>query len=158
MQLNNISLLYQIETKPDLKDVQFLDDQLTDFNFTTTGIYDGELLSIFLRNEKNEVMAGIYGWTWGGTCEIRYLWVHADWRGKGVGRELLGQAELEATRRGCQQIVLNTHSFQAPGFYAKLGYQIICVYQDYPKGHQVYYLKKKLSTCVATTEPSRPFR
>jgi GNAT superfamily N-acetyltransferase len=136
--------LYPIETDPDPKDVQFLDDQITDFNFAATGIYDGELLSIFLHNKNNEIMAGIYGWTWGGTCEIRYLWVHADWRGKGIGRELLVQAEAEAIRRGCHQIVLDTHSFQAPGFYTRLGYQIIGAHQDYPTGHQAFYLEKKL--------------
>ena len=135
--------LFDIETDPDPKDVQFLDDRITDFNFAATGIYDGKLLSIFLRNEKNEIMAGIYGWTWGGTCEIRSLWVHVDWRGKGIGRELLCQAEAEAIRRGCTQIVLDTHSFQAPGFYTRQGYQIVGAHQDYPKGHQAYYLEKK---------------
>jgi GNAT superfamily N-acetyltransferase len=138
--------LYPIESKPDPKDVQQLEDQIIDFNMATTGIRDGRWLAIFLRNEKNEIMAGVYGWTWGGTCEIRYLWVHADWRGKGIGRELLTQAEAEAIRRGCHQIVLDTHSFQAPGFYTKLGYQITGAHQDYPRGHQVYYLEKKLST------------
>lgn len=136
--------LYRIETQPDPKDVTFLDDQITAFNFATTGITDGELLAIFLRNKQNEIMAGIYGWTWGGTCEIRSLWVHEDWRGKGIGRELLTQAEAEAIRRGCAQIVLDTHSFQAPGFYTKLGYQITGSHQDYPKGHQKYYMEKKL--------------
>jgi ribosomal protein S18 acetylase RimI-like enzyme len=71
--------------------------------------------------------------------------VHADWRGRGIGKELLGKAEAEAIRRGCAQIVLDTHSFQAPGFYTKHGYQIIGAHQDYPKGHQFYYLGKKLS-------------
>ena len=138
--------IFQIESDPNPQDVQFLDDQITTFNFNATGITDGELLAIFLRNNKNEIMAGIHGWTWGGTCEIRSLWVHEDWRGKGIGRELLTQAEAEATRRGCTQIVLDTHSFQAPGFYTKLGYQIIGAHQDYPRGHQAFYLEKKLST------------
>ena len=55
------------------------------------------------------------------------------------------QAEAEAVRRGCTQIVLDTHNFQAPGFYTKLGYQISGAHQDYPRGYQVYYLEKKLS-------------
>jgi ribosomal protein S18 acetylase RimI-like enzyme len=136
--------LYHIESDPDPKDVQFLDDQITDFNFATTGIYDGLLLAIFLRDEKNEIMAGIYGWTWGGTCEIRTLWVHADWRGKGIGKELLGQAEAEAIRHGCTQIVLDTHSFQAPGFYQKYGYRIVGECDDYPRGFKKINLVKKL--------------
>jgi ribosomal protein S18 acetylase RimI-like enzyme len=136
--------LYHIENEPDPKDVQFLDDQIIAFNFAATDITDGELLAIFLRNGQNKIMAGIYGWTWGGVCEIRYLWVHEDWRGKGIGRELLTQAEAEAVRRGCSQIVLSSHSFQAPGFYTKLGYKIIGAHQNYPKGHQAYFMEKKL--------------
>jgi GNAT superfamily N-acetyltransferase len=133
-----------IENQPDPKAIQFLEEQIYDFNVAATGITDGELLSIFLRNDQAEILAGIYGWTWGGTCEIRYLWVHTDWRGKGIGRELLSRAEQEAIRRGCEQIVLDTHSFQAPGFYMKLGYQITGSYSDYPRGYQKYYLWKNL--------------
>jgi GNAT superfamily N-acetyltransferase len=136
---------YHIETAPNPKDVNFLDDQITAFNFAATGVYDGELLSIFVREEQNQIKAGVYGWTWGATCEIRYLWVHEAWRGKGLGSELLASCEAEAARRGCAQIVLSTHSFQAPGFYAKLGYKIAGSYQNYPVGHQLYFMEKKLS-------------
>jgi ribosomal protein S18 acetylase RimI-like enzyme len=133
-----------IENQPDPKAVQFLEEQIYNFNVAATGITDGDLLSVFLRNDQSEIMAGIFGWTWGGTCEIRYLWVHTDWRGKGIGRGLLVRAEHEAIRRGCKQIVLDTHSFQAPGFYLKLGYQVIGLHSDYPQGHQMYYLRKVL--------------
>ena len=40
--------IINIETNPDPKDVQFLDDQINAFNFAATGITDGELLAIFL--------------------------------------------------------------------------------------------------------------
>jgi ribosomal protein S18 acetylase RimI-like enzyme len=133
-----------IETNPDLKHVLFLEDQINEFNFKTTGITDGELLAIFLRGTQNEIVAGIYGWTWGGTCEIRYLWVQAEQRGQGIGSQLLAQAEQEAVRRGCRQIVLDTHSFQAPGFYLKMGYQIIASHENYPRGYAAYYLRKEL--------------
>jgi len=134
-----------IVTNPDPKDVSFLEDQINDFNFRTTGITDGELLSALVRNEQGEVIAGIYGWTWGGTCEIRFLWVHADQRGRGLGSRLLLAAEDEARRRGCSQIVLNTHSFQAPEFYRKYGYETVGTYQDYPRGYQMYFLRKDLA-------------
>ena len=31
------------------------------------------------------IVAGIDGWTWGQTCEIRYLWVEERRRGQGLG-------------------------------------------------------------------------
>ncbi len=135
---------FQIETEPAPQDVQFLEDAITEFNMSTTGIRDGQLLACFVRDEANEIGAGIYGWTWGGCCEIRDLWVKPEWRGQGYGRQLLLAAEQEAARRGCTQVVLDTHSFQAPGFYQKFGYQIVGVIEDYPRQAQKIYLKKSL--------------
>ena len=135
---------YRIESNPDSRDVNTLEERIIEFNYETTGCRDGELLSIFLRDENGEIQAGIYGWTWGGTCEIRTLWVAAGLRGQGIGKTLLACAEAEARRRACHQIVLSTHSFQAPGFYQKYGFQVIGSIHDYPRGFQSYYLEKKL--------------
>jgi ribosomal protein S18 acetylase RimI-like enzyme len=55
------------------------------------------------------------------------------------------QAEAEAIRRGCHNIVVDTHSFQAPGFYQKLGFEIVGVYPEYPRGHLLLNMAKKLT-------------
>jgi ribosomal protein S18 acetylase RimI-like enzyme len=41
--------------------------------------------------------------------------------------------------------VLTTHSFQAPGFYRKLGYEPLAEVPDYPAGHLEIVLRKRLS-------------
>ncbi len=125
-------------------DLQFLDDQINEFNFSTTGIHDGELLTALIRDAYGNIAAGVYGWTWGGCCEVRYLWVREDWRGQGYGRRLLAAAEAEAARRGCSQVVLSTHSFQAPAFYQAHGYVIVGQYDEYPRGYKQYFLRKEL--------------
>jgi len=55
-------------------------------------------------------------------------------------------AEREAITRRCKQIVLDTHSFQAPLFYQRLGFKIIGSHVDYPHGHWKHHLCKELTT------------
>jgi len=53
-------------------------------------------------------------------------------------------AEQEADRRGCIGVWVDTHSFQAPGFYERLGYSPFGVIEDYPPGHSRLFLQKRL--------------
>jgi GNAT superfamily N-acetyltransferase len=133
-----------VDPRPSAQEVQFLEDRINAFNVARTGVDDGRLLSIFVRDPSGGMMAGLYGWTWGGACEIRFLWVREDARGQGLGRRLLQTAEQEAIARGCGQVMLSTHTFQAPGFYQKLGYQVAGAFDEYPRGYQQIFLQKKL--------------
>src|SRR5580765_2481217 len=100
----------------------FLADRIYEFNVQATGYADGRLLAATIQDDAGDIIAGINGHTWGGCCEITHVWVHEQYRGQGLGRALLHAAESEAMRRGCEQVVLITHSFQAPTFYEHLGY------------------------------------
>ena len=123
----------------------FLDERLYEFNVRATRIDDGHMLSAKLEDETGAVIAGIAGHTWGGSCEITRLWVHESLRGQGLGRALLAAAEQEAVRRGCDRVLLMTHSFQAPAFYEKLGYARRASIDDYPKGHAKHLYEKRLA-------------
>jgi GNAT superfamily N-acetyltransferase len=139
-------------------DVQFLDEQINAYNIARTGIDDARLLVSFVRDEQGAIAAGVFGWTWGGCCEIKYLWVAEARRGQGLGSGLLAAAEQEAAARGCQLIVLDTHSFQAPQFYQQRGYEIVGEVAGYPRGYSKFYLKKILAerrgSRVLDSEPS----
>lgn len=133
-----------VEENPDLKEVQFLDNRIYEYNAAQTGIDDGRLLAIFLKDEGGQPVGGLYGWTWGGYLEVKLLWVRDDLRGLGYGKRLMLEAEREAIDRGCSQALLDTHSFQAPDFYRKLGYEVYGVLEGPPAGQKKYYLKKNL--------------
>lgn len=58
---------------------------------------------------------------------------------------MVAAAEQEAIARGCKQAVLDTHSFQAPDFYPKLGYTLCGVMENYPAGYQQLVFQKRLA-------------
>lgn len=134
-----------IEHAPSPRDVAFVEDQLNAYNIATTGYDDYAPLAIFARDAGGQIIAGLCGFTWGHTLLVEQLWVHESLRGQGLGSRLLGAAEREAVVRGCAQAVLDTHSFQAPELYPKLGYSLCGVAHDWPLGHQQLYFEKTLT-------------
>ena len=121
----------------------FLVDRIYEFNVAATGYDDGRLLAGTIQDDTGEVIAGINGHTWGGCCEIAHVWVHERHRGQGLGKALMQAAESEAERRGCAQVVLLTHSFQAPEFYEHLGYERKYAIEGRPRGYaDIVYVKR----------------
>jgi GNAT superfamily N-acetyltransferase len=121
-----------------------LDEELAEFNFEATGIRDAREFAAALHDDRGALMAGVQGWTWGATCWVERLWVREDTRHRGLGRRLLMAVESEARARGCGQLALTTHSFQAPGFYRRLGFDSVGELADYPVGHASLLLRKRL--------------
>ncbi len=135
---------FVIETDASPEQVQYLEDRLYEFNSRAARIVNGQGLAIFVRDERDRIVAGISGHTWGGCCEIRQFWVEEVRRGQGLGTRLLQAAEQEARRRNCKQIILTTYSFQAPEFYARRGFNILATVEDCPHGHRNLLLQKRL--------------
>ena len=136
----------RVETQPDLEELRLLEDRLYEFNVQATGISDGAYLAVFLRDEAGVAIGGIFGWTWGASCYIRSLYVPAHLRHLGLVSTLLQLVENEAKTRGCTQIVLETHEFQAPDFYRRFGFETVGQVDDYPHGHQLLAMRKRLSS------------
>ena len=80
----------------------------------------------------------IAGWLF-----VKFLWVSHGLRGRGVGRELMDRAEVRSRERGCHSAWLDTFSFQARGFYEKLGYEEFGRL-DYPPDHHRHFMRTRL--------------
>lgn len=104
-----------------------------------------EIVNLTLRDEENNIVAAImsriYGWN---AMEVSVLWVHKDYRGQGLGKQLMHEAESIAKGKGCSLIHLSTFDFQAPDFYKKLGFIIFGELDNSPMGHKLCFLKKEI--------------
>jgi len=123
---------------------QTIVDHLDLYNVAVTGLSEYSPVSLFLRDQGDEVLGGLLGSIWGGVLYVRMLWVAQALRGQGHGWRLLETAERRARERGCRHVFLDTFSFQAPGFYEKHGYAIYARADDWPVGHAHYFLRKDL--------------
>jgi GNAT superfamily N-acetyltransferase len=118
--------------------------ELGAFNIATAGIHDARDLFAVVRDDDGALVAGLDGWTWGGTGWIDHLWVREGDRRRGLGSALLQAAEREARERGCAQLALTTHSFQAPAFYGRHGFDVAGELSGYPAGHSYFLMRKRL--------------
>jgi GNAT superfamily N-acetyltransferase len=91
-----------------------------------------------------EIVGGVVGeiyWDW---LYVDLMWVKEELRGRGFGHRLLKHAEDEARKRGVKNVYLDTFSFQAPDFYKQHGYRVFGELENFPPGHQRYFLTKEL--------------
>jgi GNAT superfamily N-acetyltransferase len=117
---------------------------ISQYNKQQAGDDNFQRLCFVLHAPDQEVGGGVLGeiyWNW---FHLDLLWVKEDIRGHGYGHRLLIAGEDEARQRGAKNVFLDTFSFQAPDFYKKHGYQIFGELQDFPLGHQRYFLTKQL--------------
>ena len=137
-------LSFAVTDQPSPEDVAFIEDELVAFNVAKARPYDRRPLHVFLRDAQGRTIGGVTGetnWEW---LYVDCFWLPDRLRGEGWGARLLEAAEAEARKRGCRHVRLFSFSFQAPGFYEKLGYRVFGVLEDYPPGHAQVWLRKDL--------------
>jgi GNAT superfamily N-acetyltransferase len=121
-------------------------DPLVDFNRARTGCLESYRPLVILLSDPgtDEIVGGLYGTTLYSFLRVDLVFVPESMRRNGIGRKLLTDAETEAVRRGCHAVSLDTYSFQARGFYERLGYWVFGIIEDYPPGHSRIFLTKQL--------------
>jgi len=119
-------------------------DPLIAYNQAKTGRHDYRPLVLALENADGTVAGGLLGRTAFDWLFVELLFIPESLRGRGLGTELMSQAEAEAVRRGCHGAWLDTFEFQARGFYERLGYACFGELTDYPVGSARYFMRKTL--------------
>ena len=136
-------LSLSVEDRPAAADCEAINDALTEFNRPYLRDPAFGRIGVFVRDETGAVRAGLDARFYAGWLFVNNLWVHAELRRRGVGRQLMREAERRAVARGCHSVWLDTFSFQAPGFYQRLGYEVFGTL-DYPPDVRRFFLRKRL--------------
>ncbi|MCP8968443.1 GNAT family N-acetyltransferase [Ectobacillus ponti] len=102
-------------------------------------------LNIVVRDENGTCVGGIAAKVYWGWLEVDKFWFAEGFRGKGLGKLLLRQAEELAKEKGAVKVLLTTFEFQARAFYEKNGYEVVGEIKDYPPGSTYYTMVKPLA-------------
>ncbi|MFN9140253.1 MAG: GNAT family N-acetyltransferase [Betaproteobacteria bacterium] len=128
-----------------------IDAGLAAYNDAAAPLHEVRPVSCVARAADGTVLGGANGRRWGACCELQQLWLRDDRRGRGLGRRVVLAFEAHAAALGCEQVILETFSFQAPAFYARLGYVVEFERTAYPHGLRKLFLKKRLTPTVVAT-------
>lgn len=138
-------LAFEAVENPDASAVEAVRRGLMAFNDSQIGPSSHVPVGVFVRDPTGRVRGGATGYVGWGWLYVERLWVDGEFRGRHIGTELMMRLERLALDRGVNRFQVGTTSFQALGFYQKLGYDIFAELADHPPGHTDYFLKKIVS-------------
>lgn len=100
-------------------------------------------LAILIKDHFSTTIGGLWGFTSFDWLQVELLFVPEARRGASIGTRIVQMAEALAAERGCIGASLDTYSFQARGFYEKLGYTLVGTISDCPRGGARHFLQKR---------------
>ena len=94
---------------------------------------------------EERLVGGLIGkvfWNW---LYADLVWVEEEFRGRGIGKNVMRAAEEQASKMRLTGIYLWTETWQAPSFYSKLGYTQFVEFKNFPPGHSRLGFSKYLA-------------
>lgn len=137
-----IGLTVSTEVDPDV--AERIGEGLDQYNISQAGPVDREAIWVVGRETDGSVQAGLKGGIAYSWLYVDWLWVSAGRRGQGIGSRLMEAAEGLARSRGCTGVYLQTATFQAPEFYRRREYVEFGRIDDFPPGHALLWLRKRI--------------
>ncbi len=98
----------------------------------------------FVAKEDDTLLGVVVGHSYYKEVHVTDLIVREEYRGKGVGSELIKRVEKEFIGQRYENINLTTYVFQAPEFYKSLGFEIEFVRKSSDEKLTKYFLIKHL--------------
>jgi GNAT superfamily N-acetyltransferase len=99
-------------------------------------------LTILAKDAAGALIGGLDGFTHWRWLYVQRLWIGKPWRGQGLGRRLLNEAEAQARARDCVGVYLDTFDEGAAEFYRRCGFERFGRIDDFPPGASRIFLMK----------------
>ncbi|RYE88247.1 MAG: GNAT family N-acetyltransferase [Hyphomicrobiales bacterium] len=139
-----MTLSLSVTDTPLAEDLTAIGDRLASFNEADVGPAERRTIAVVVRNEAEQVVAGISGYTAWGWLYVQWLWVAETNRGGGLAVRMLEAAETESRLRGCHGSHIDTFSPVALKVYQRAGYVAFGELKDFPIGRTRTFLQKQL--------------
>ena len=123
---------------------QLVDAGLGASNAAAAPLHEVRALSCFARLRDDRLVGGAVGRTWGRCAELQQMWVEPSQRRRGLGARLVRAFESHDIARGCCTFYLETFSFQAPGLYRSLGYEVRLELEGFAPGIVKYFMVREI--------------
>jgi ribosomal protein S18 acetylase RimI-like enzyme len=136
---------FPIEMENDAETARAIQCGLEMYNSKTAG-FEIELvpLNLAVRDEHGKLCGGLVARTYTDTLYFDTVWLDESLRGKAQGQAMMIQAEEIARSRGASNSWLVTLSWQARGFYEKLGYRVFGEMPIMSGKYIRYFMQKEL--------------
>ena len=119
------SLIVEVSDTPPEEAYLQLWEVLKAFNVAAVGDCENHPFTILVRDpESRAIIGGLWARSLWGSFYVDMLVAPQDRRGRGMGRDLMAQAEAQARSRACTTMWLDTFAFQARPFYEKIGFRV----------------------------------
>jgi GNAT superfamily N-acetyltransferase len=139
-----MSWVISVEDEPSPADLRAIEDGLNEHALPVTRVPGFRRVAVLARDQQGALVGGVVGtinWNW---LHVALVWVSEPRRHTGLGTRLMDELEEVGARRGCTRAHLDTFSYQARPFYERRGYRVFATLDDYPPGHQRFFLEKAL--------------
>jgi GNAT superfamily N-acetyltransferase len=133
----------KIEQKiPTDLEVDFLKKKIVE---ASQGYGDMDSFAFLIRDEGGEIIAGASGYSSFGSIYTNYLWVHADYRERGLASQIMAKVHEYGRQLGYKMATLCTMNFHnTQKFYEKLGYNLEFERSGYQDDASCLFLRKML--------------
>jgi GNAT superfamily N-acetyltransferase len=133
----------EVPEAPTLEEREAVLAPLAAFNTENGYPADTRSVAVLLKDAAGTIVGGLWGRTGYGWMFVEFLAVPDSLRGRGIGARLMEAGEAVARERGCVGAWLTTFSFQARGFYEKLGYSQFGELENSPGENVRLFLRKR---------------